>query len=71
MSRRRRGDRFIRFDVDDAGDLARLTRDGLIWRTPYIEQGIEAVRSGVVRLDECRDLPDHIRAILAPRQDGG
>ena len=43
MSRRAKGGRFIRFDVGDPADLARLTRGGLIRTTPYIEEGIAAI----------------------------
>jgi len=51
----RRG--FARYDVEDPDDLIALVRSGAIWKTPFIQQGIDLIESGRVKVTECRNLP--------------
>lgn len=54
----------VRYNVDDPDDLKVVTISGLIWRTPYAQRAVDAIRSGLVSLADCKDMPAIIRAAL-------
>ena len=60
---------FRRISLDDPETLERFVRKGLIWDyAVWWQLGVNAIESGLVPLDECKDVPPKIREFLtAPR----
>lgn len=56
--------RVRRYNVDDPEDLRVLTESGAIWRTPYAQRAVDAIRSGAIDLAKCKDVPANIAAAL-------
>lgn len=57
--------RFPHYNPDVPEDLKFLTESGAIWMTPYAQKGIDAIRSGAVKLADCKDVPAKFAAVLA------
>jgi hypothetical protein len=53
-----------RYDPNVPEDLKYITENGAIWSTPYAQKGIDAIRSGAVKLADCKGMPANIRAIV-------
>lgn len=54
----------VHFNVDKPEDLKRVTENGLIWNTPYVQKGLDAITSGAVKLADCKNMPADIRQLV-------
>lgn len=53
-----------RYDPTNPEDLAWLTKNGFIWKTSYVQMGLDALLSGAIDPAECKDIPPQVQAIL-------
>jgi len=53
-----------RIDVGDPDNAIRLTKAGLLWDTPLFGVSFDAIFSGLVKLEDCVNVPDDMRAFI-------
>lgn len=53
------------FDLADPADLKLLVENGVIWKTKYVQLGLDALQSGAVKLSDCKNMPANIRDIVS------
>jgi hypothetical protein len=52
-----------RLSLDNPDHMAALLRSGAIWKMPvFWQQAIDAIKAGLVPLNECKDVPPEVRA---------
>lgn len=56
--------RILRYSVDDPDDLRVLTESGVIWKSPYAQKAIDAIRSGAIDLAKCKNVPPQVASAL-------
>jgi hypothetical protein len=57
--------RVIRVNADDPGRMARMLRNGVVWTLPMLwQRAVDAIERGEVPLEECKDVPPEVLALL-------
>lgn len=53
-----------RYNPDVPADLKWLTENGAIWQTAYAQLALNAIRAGTIKVEDLKDVPPNIQAIL-------
>lgn len=55
----------VRISLDEPANMARLLRNGAVWRLPqFWNDAVRAIENGLVPLDECKDVPPEVLRLL-------
>ena len=53
-----------RYDPNVPEDLKFVTENGAIWQTPYAQLALDAIRAGTIKVEDLKNVPPNIQAIL-------
>ena len=65
MPTKKEGGRALHYDISNPDDMKEAVLNGLIWiGGEYVQDGIDYIEAGNVKLADCKNMPDDIRSLL-------